>query len=288
MSAATMESSQPQQPHWSPQLVEDLLFRRFIRREEVRPPPPPPAPSCNGPTENYDRSTKMLFHYVRNGPLAALAAQNVNTSHIGGKASSVSPSASTPATSKARSYHHHIPLGGAAATSATAGRPPSSAIDPSSSGTTRPLTSRANTPVHKTTATASSSRAPSPSPKPSTSAAGGLTPPPPAQKRARIEWPSGVPSNKSLCSSSRSKVQHLTAARVAAQENVDPDLIFQQNSGELPLHEIFAAFPNSLKAIKAVRNASGDWRQDTFTPEEEGLYKKELGYRYIGPSQCAM
>lgn len=286
--SAAVESAQP--PHWSPQVVEDLLFRRFIRREDVSVPPPPPPATQLGPTENYDRSTKMLFHYVRNGPLAALAAQNVNTSH---NSTTVKGNSTSPvAASKARTFHHTSaalspPTATSTFSSANAGGATRSPYA-SSDATSRPLTARANTPVQKN-ATACSSRAPSPSPKPSASSAvATAASPPPAQKRARVEWPSSVPSNKALCSSSRSKVQHLTAARVAAQENVDPDLIFQQNPGELPLHEIFASFPNSLKAIQAVRNASGDWRQDTFTAEEEGLYKKELGYRYIGPSQCVL
>ncbi|EPY35688.1 chromosomal passenger protein [Strigomonas culicis] len=107
------------------------------------------------------------------------------------------------------------------------------------------------------------------------------------RKKQKVEWPSDVPINNALKTNSRSKVAHLTAARVAAQEGVDPDLIFTQNSGELPLHRIFAAFPKALRAIQATRNASGDWRADTFTEEEEQLYKKELKYTTLGPSQCS-
>lgn len=236
---------------WTPQLLEDILFRQYIKNEDISSRlPPPPASATSISTENFDKSTKMLFNYVRNGPLAVLAPQNVNTSVTPVKSSGTSPKPGRPA-APAPTY-----------------RVPSAAP------------TRAQTPVQK-----SSSRAPSPGgPKSSTSplpASGG------GVKRSR-EWPSQVPTNRSLCSSSRSKVQHLTAQRVAAQECVDPDLIFQQNPGDLPLHVIFAGYPSALKAVNATRNASGDWRHDTFTSEEEAQYKRELGYRYIGPSQCCV
>eukprot|EP00796_Vickermania_ingenoplastis_P005433 gene5433-3918_t len=242
-------------PHrWTPQLVEELLFRQYIKNEDVTQLlPPAPQPSTSSLAENYDKSTKMLFNYVRNGPLAALTPQNVNTA---------TPTKLVAPAAKAR----------VAVAAASAGAT-AAAARPASSYATAPT--RAQTPVQKST-----SRAPSPGPKNSAS------PATPGIKRQR-EWPSNVPTNRSLISTSRSKVQHLTVQRAAAQEAVDPDLIFRQNVGDLPLHDIFSSYPNALKAVRMARTASGDWRHDTFTPEEEAQYKREVGYRYLGPSQCA-
>lgn len=241
------------------------MFRQFIKKEDISHvlPPPPPRPAATS-VENYDRSTKMLFNYVRNGPMSALAAQNVNTaappSKPGGLAVGVSPPKSRPP-----------PHVAAEATSARYAPAPAAAAAPGGHV-------RSQTPTQK-----SSSRLPSPSRKNSASPV-----PSQAAKRAKIEWPAHVPTNKALYSTSRSKVQHLTAQRVAAQESVDPDLIFHQNVGDLPLAQIFASCPSALKSVADSRNASGDWRHDTFTREEEAQYKSELGYKYIGPSQSLL
>lgn len=272
---SVMENTNLPFRQWSPPLVEELLFRRYIKKEDVTSfLPESPLPGTGGATgsltDSYDRSAKMLFHYIRNGPLAALAPQNVNTAN------------SIPRGKVAGSSNHLSPAVGEVKRKGTlsSARPPSPL--PSSDG----LSYR---PVQKTavrvpspgavlssspSAVAAAAAAPLPSPKPAPS------------KKIRIEWPPGVPSNHSLHSSRRSNVQHLTAQRIAAQENIDPDLIFKQNPGDLPLHQIFAQFPTALATISENRNASGDWCHDTFSQEEEEQYKRDGAYYYKGPSQC--
>lgn len=268
--ASAVDSTNLSFRRWSPSLVEDLLFRRYIKKEDITtllPQSPfPVAGSVTGSlTESYDRSAKMLFHYVRNGPLAALSPQNVNTAN------------STPRT-KYGGTTYHVPLSvGDTKRKGTlsAARPPSP-LPPSDGLQHRQVQKTAvclPSPAAELIAAATVA-AP-------LSAAKGM----PA-KKIRIEWPAEVPSNHSLCSSSRSKVQDLTKRRITAQENIDPDLIFKQNPGDLPLHEIFSAFPTAIAAINESRNASGDWRHDTFTHEEEEQYKKDCAYFYKGPSQC--
>lgn len=241
---------------WTPKTVEDLLFRQFIQDEDVtRLLPPPPKVSSENFLDKYDQATKILFSYVRNGPVSALASQNVNTA--AGKYGGVTPM------------------------KAFVGRTP--ATKPVPSEPTKNF-SRTASPVP------TQSQTPPPAPPTST------TPPPSKStmdspqayrvKRQRVEWPLNVPTNQMLKSNSRSKVAHLTAKRVAAQQGVDPDLIFMQNSGDLPLNAIFAPFPKALRSVAAVRNASGDWRADAFTVEEEDAYKSDLGYTTCGPSQC--
>lgn len=232
---------------WSPQLVEELMFRQYIKSEDVsRMVPPAPKVSNGNFLDTYSQSTKILFDYVRNGPVAALASQNVNTA--------------------AGKHYGMTPV------KPFAGRP----------ANVRP-------PVESATAARALARAPTPSGSRAASATklGSTSSPPPAsRKRAKVEWPAQVPTNDALKSNSRSKVAPVTAKRALAQQAVDPDLIFAQNEGELPLNAIFAQYPKALKAVSAVRNASGDWRTDTFSAEEEQLYKKELGFTYLGPSQC--
>lgn len=225
---------------WTPDLVEELLFRQFIKNEDVAGMlPPAPQVSDENYLERFDKATRVLFSYVRNGPVASLASQNVNT--IASKHYNVTPS---------KPFLARTPAGA---------KPPP---DPRQARTPTPKMSRA----------------------PSATKSGATSP---QWKRVRIDWPSNVPTNNALKSNSRSKVAPLTAKRVAAQENIDPDLIFAQNPGDLPLNAIFAQYPKSLKSIAAMRNATGDWRTDTFNTEEELLYKRELGFQYVGPSQCS-
>lgn len=237
---------------WTPDVVEDLLFRQFIKDEDVSALlPPTPQVSSENFLEKYDQATKILFSYVRNGPVSALASRNVNTA--AGK------------------------YGGATPMKGFVGRTPATKPVPPAAEASRSF-ARTATP---TPAPTPSSRAPSAQKGP------GSPPPAAKPKRPRVEWPADVPTNQMLKSNSRSKVAHLTAKRVAAQQGVDPDLIFTQNGGDLPLHAIFAPYPKALKSVSAVRNASGDWRADAFTVEEESAYKGDLGYVHCGPSQCA-
>ncbi|KEG15477.1 putative chromosomal passenger protein [Trypanosoma grayi] len=244
---------------WSSQLVEELLFRQYIKGEDVSMLlPPPPTLSVDLYMEKYDQCTKMLSSYVRNGPNAALTSQNVNT---------------------ASKLYGATPVKGQNSFSRTANQPQTAVL---AAADTRAQVCR--TPNGKDM---SSAAVDSPIPvAPNTAARQGSVSPFAQLRKNRTEWPSSVPTNASLKSTSRSKVAHLTAKRVAAQECVDPDLIFAQNPEELPLHAIFAKYPKALESLAAVRGGSGDWRNDTFTVEEENQYKRELGFVHVGPSQC--
>ncbi|EAN97126.1 putative chromosomal passenger protein [Trypanosoma cruzi] len=246
---------------WSPQLVEELLFRQYIKGEDVSMLlPPPPALAVDQYMEKYEQSTKMMSSYVRNGLTATLTSQNVNTaSRIYGATpvkghASFSRAANAPLTATDSSVDPRAQL----KCTPSAKELPSSVLD-------SPVPAAANAAARQANASPSA-----------------------YVRRNRVEWPSSVPSNASLKSSSRSKVAHLTAKRVAAQETVDPDLVFAQNPGELPLHAIFASFPKALDSLAAIRGASGDWRNDTFNTEEESQYKRDLGFVHLGPSQCLL
>ncbi|EPY30653.1 chromosomal passenger protein [Angomonas deanei] len=233
---------------WTPQLVEELMFREFIKKEDVSSLLPP-APSCETASyvDRYEQTTKILYAYIRNGPLTALTSQNVNSS-LANKHYNFTPS---KATSRAV--------------------PPKTVEVQRTQRTPTPKPPSRTASLHKNDTPQSSQ-------------------PYPRNKRQRVEWPSDVPQNDKLKSNSRSKVAPFTAIRCAAQEGVDPDFLFVQNPGELPLERIFSSYKNALRSVQSVRNASGNWTEDTFSTYEENLYKTEMGYdkNGLGPSQCQM
>nr|CCC91174.1 conserved hypothetical protein [Trypanosoma congolense IL3000] len=249
---------------WSPKLVEELLFRQYIKGEDVSMLlPPPPSASVDQYMNDYEQSTKILFSYVRNGPTNALASQSVNNP----RGCAGTPLKGHPSTQRAGNQGQGACAASSASTGDTKGQFLRSPKGPDNSPTT---------PAAPHSHTGWDNVAPHEA----------MGPPDLATKK-RVVWPSHVPTDASLKSQSRSKVAHLTARRVAAQETVDPDLIFMQNPEELPLHAIFAKYPKALDSLVALRGASGDWREDTFTSDEEKTYKRELGFVHIGPSQCA-
>ncbi|AAZ12040.1 chromosomal passenger protein [Trypanosoma equiperdum] len=249
---------------WNAKLVEELLFRQYEKGEDVSMLlPPPPALSVDQYLKEYEQSTKVLFAYVRNGPANALTPQNINNPRMYG---------GTP-TKGSSSMQRTGNQGGA--TCATTSSSSACGVD-----------SKAQMQRHPRGLDGSQSAAPSLPLTAGDAAAGQGSMAPPEHIRKRIEWPATVPTNSALKSNSRSRVANLTTKRVAAQERVDPDLIFMQNPEELPLHTIFAKYPKAVESIAALRGGSGDWREDTFTEEEEILYKRELRYSHMGPSQC--
>jgi hypothetical protein len=122
-----------------------------------------------------------------------------------------------------------------------------------------------------------------------------MAPPAPATPPAEVKraaparqypWPGHVPTDVELKGDSRSKLQPTTQRRVAAQEGFDPDFIFQQPPGELPMSVIFAKHPAVVAKFRQPRGLTGDWANDTFTVQEEEQYKKELRFQRWGPSQA--
>jgi hypothetical protein len=102
---ATMPHAQQQQPQWTPQLVDELLFRQFMKGEDVTAlvPPPPTAPS--GPLALPD-SIRALQRYVMGGgstaaggPAAIAAAQRAAATGATGNAPGTPHRAGTPVAS---------------------------------------------------------------------------------------------------------------------------------------------------------------------------------------------
>ncbi|KAG8341463.1 hypothetical protein ERJ75_000737000 [Trypanosoma vivax] len=238
---------------WSPQLVEELLFRQYMKGEDVSKalPPPPPLTADQYMTE-YEQSTKVLFSYLRNGPTVTLAAQNPNNSRL--------YTAAAPT------------LKGHTGTTRVANQAQS--ISSVCGSESKPHVPRSPKEAENT-----------PSATQDTTAQGCMAPPEKLVPK-RLEWPQDVPTDDMIKSTSLQKRSYIVAKRVAAQETIDPDLIFKQNTEELPLKEIFKKYSDSIKSLGALRGGSGDWRDDSFTEEEEGLYKRELGFVHVGPSQC--
>lgn len=272
--------------------MEDLLFRRFMKGEDITASMPP-TPHCdvNSYLRLFDQASKAMNHYVRNGPpVVPLSAHHPNIA-----ASSAPKSAPMTPVKSQPQYAPPPPMSnGSSQPPKTPLAKAGSAPDKAAVVPKTPKSSNINSATIMRDAV----------PPPVAQQQLGSMPPPPSPssflakrdrleggtpkggKRNRIEWPAEVPTNVMLKSKSRSAVAHLTSERVRAQQCFDPDLVFQQPKGELPLHTIFANFPKALKAIAAIRGSSGDWHDDAFTLEEEVAYKKDVGVVYVGPSQC--
>jgi hypothetical protein len=122
---ATMPHAQQQQPQWTPQLVDELLFRQFMKGEDVTAlvPPPPTAPS--GPLALPD-SIRALQRYVMGGgstaaggPAAIAAAQRAAATGATGNAPGTPHRAGTPVASSSAA----AAAGGGARTPVNARRP---------------------------------------------------------------------------------------------------------------------------------------------------------------------
>lgn len=282
---------------WTPALVEDLLFRRFMKGEDITESiPPPPQCDVSGYTRLYDQASRAMQQYVRNGPpVVPLSTLNTNVLPASSKTATPMKSLLTPtAAASTTLFAPPPPL------AAVASQPPTGPKTPMAKAVAA-AAQGGGAQLLRTPKAAGNMRdvIPPPAPQPMHSA---TVPPPPSPsavivkrerfdagtpkggKKTRIEWPADVPTNLMLKSKSRSAVAHLTTSRVSAQQCFDPDLVFQQPEGELPLYTIFVNFPNALKGIAAVRGNSGNWTLDMFTREEEELYKSEVGIVYKGPS----
>lgn len=279
---------------WSPALVEELL--REVKQGEVgRRMPPVPQVNVNAYLAAYEATAKQMTLYVRNGLVAApFGAHNPNvvlTPHnkpntlLSHSVAAALSAPSTPLKGDLASKASKTPTAKSVADAVKLARTPKAAPQPVAvpalvPSQPPPVVSSPQLPVPAANSLAGAAPL---LPKRERVAAESLTP---KGKKCRVEWPSDIPTNTSLKSKSRSQVAHLTAMRVAAQQCFDPDLIFQQPPGELPLHIIFADFPKALKSLSAIRGSSGDWRDDCFTLEEETAYKKDSGVTHYGPSQC--
>jgi len=246
---------QPQVQQWSPQVVDQLLFAQFVKGEDVELPPPvanPPPPIM------LSDSLRALNRYV-NAPSAAK----------GGNAPGTPSRANAPTTPRSPmgGVRRNAPGGPRTPTAANKGPRPLPVANP---------TGDENSPTHS-------------------SAVGGVRGrandmPAPAKKgprsERRVPWPAHVPTDQQLVGKSRSQLQPTTVKRLMAQEHVDPDWIFAQRSDDFPITKIFGDTPEALKLARAMRDASGDWRADTFTEAEEMAYKDSMGFAPGAPSQA--
>jgi hypothetical protein len=237
---------------WSAPRVEELLFRQFMKNDDVSQDVPAlPAKPAHGLYANPNDSVAALIKFAQTTPAAGAMNLSQKQNLAGGTPMKppMTPTASTPTPRTPK------PLNASKA-NAVAGGPKT------------PTAKRDRDDVMAAPKTPSSKQA----------AAGA--------KRERIEWPAGVPKDSALKSNSRSAVQHLTERRIREQEGIDPDLIFAQEKGDFPLMKVFTAHPKALKKIHQVRGLSGDWSTDTFSVAEEAAYKASMHFTVTGASQA--
>ena len=235
---------------WTAQIVEDLLFRQFVKKEDITTlcPPTPSALSTHKTSafRDFDEATKILNRYLNTGPKALISATSTH------KINSIT----TPSACSADTQ-----------------------LTPTTRGPAKP---QPRTPKGKENQSELSRAGPGQVPK---KLPDSPSPTPKGKKRRMERWAQGVPHNSALLSKKHSAVAIPSRVRIQAQDGVDPDLFFEQPRGEFPLLAIFAQHPDILKRITVSRGITGDWRSDTFTSEEEVMYKEEVGLVHIGPSQ---
>ena len=288
----------PDRQRWTPELVEDFLFRKFDKdgsdTEVAYPPMPEFNPNSFDVLEIPD-CAKHLFKFIETGPApAALASKNTNTATAAPGTPMKGHSSFAPKTPNAAAKKPLYPLPKTPKEKEKS-KAPSEA--PSQSQKQKVNDSR-DTSMSQMSAASEANRKrhrdPTVSPTPSAKSTGSNADasakkkqrPEGAIPRLDFKWPAHVPTNAELKGESRSKLVPWTLKRIRAQDTVDPDLIFAQPEGDLPLSQIFARFPAAVARCRQARGLSGDWRDDTFTREEERQYKEELGLKHLGPSQA--
>ena len=266
---------------WTPAVVEELLFRQFMKGEDVSAllPPTPAVPST---AFEHDDTVACMFKFLQHGP---------NVAQVSGKQAGVNAANfSQPVTpAKAPQFGGN----GTSVPSTPTGKPPLGKQPPA---TPPPMSqvpaSNANALPPKTPKT--------PKDKKHARAEDSSRPATPAHMKARrrkeFDWPQGLPADNDLKPkpqpegakpvSARAQLQPATEKRVEAQDGIDPDLIFKQQPGDFPLTTVFQAHPSAMRKISSVRGLSGDWRNDTFSAEMEAKYKADMGYTAPGPSQA--
>lgn len=265
---------------WTPEVVEDLLFRQFMKGEDVSAfLPRTPETSATSGFFCDSEALSMACKYVDGGTALAVATNVVNTGKFGVEAMKVAsnvpsalgtpskksstptptpktPTAKQPASKAATQLPPRTPKAGAAAPCIAPEiqkqeQPRSATPTPTNANGVKRERSDARTPTGK---------------------------------KVRIEWPAAVPGNDALKVKDPRTVSHLTTARIAAQDGVDPDLIFSQPIGDFPLEQIFHKYPQAVQKL-GNRGMSGNWTADTFTADEECRYKREMHFVHTGPSQ---
>lgn len=303
------------QPAWTPQVVQDLITRQFLRNEDVSSIIPPLIPggavSVDGAPNNnnnkilsstinnnnnyacmklpdWDPSIRALQKYCENGPSvptnsafgAGATAANKNMMANGTPSKNRPPLAYNGSNTNQQQSQQQQPNFNNGAPGTPRVNAQTKQQQQQAGNNNRSRTPGGGTPRNESEARADAS-APLPNNAASASATVDYT------KRRLYNWPISVPTDNMLKGTSRSQLQPQTEKRIAAQAEVDPDLIFRQETmTEFPLAQIFAKFPSALKVISQNRGLSGDWRNDTFSAEEEAQYKADMGFTVMGPSQA--
>ena len=284
-----MMSEQPYEK-WTPAVLEEVLFRQLMKGEDVSAllPPTPAMPSA---AFEHDDAVACMFKFVQQGPTVSQVSSKAAGIGFGG-GGGYNSQPPTPAKANLPTSMPSTPTS----------KPPLPTLTKQPPATPPPMQQ-----LPPNTATVAAGAAPK-TPKdkrPRPDEAGSASRPgTPAhakgaagpRRRKEIAWPAGLPTDNELKPppvkegqkpvSVRGLLQPLTEKRIAAQDSVDPDLIFKQPAGDFPLQAVFEAHPSALRKISAVRGLSGDWRNDTFTAEAEAKYKEEMGFTMLGPSQA--
>ena len=258
-------------PTWSPSVVEDLIVRQFLKGEDVTNMIPLSIQDSNrNRLPEFDPSIRALQKYCEAGPSVPTNNSvntnnnnnnNNNTNQFGGSSRSQTPMKNRP------------PLAGQSQQQQQQQQQNKNGPSSNSRSPTPGRNNNNNNQQQQNNNNNNSSPPSSPVSDP--------------YKRRRVEWPSSVPTDNQLKGNSRTQLQPYTERRIQAQAQVDPDLIFSQDTSiEFPLTTIFARHPAALKLISQTRGLSGDWRKDTFSSDEELQYKKDMQFDPIGPSQC--
>lgn len=256
---------------WTPATVEDLIFRQFLKGEDVSSGTPRAVEIQKLP--EHDASLRSLFKYCDSNSNNAM---NIVGSNTNGATNNKTPANNGQQQQRSNSRPPQQQNGVAV--------PPNSANNNQNRNKSMPRTPRTNNnntkngdgmpaPTNPTSSNANNNNSSSSTQNNDT-------------RRRRFDWPVSIPNDTQLKGTSRSQLQPYTERRIAAQADVDPDVIFRQEVCEFPLTQIFQKYPGALKLITQARGLSGDWRNDTFTTEEEADYKAQMGFTVIGPSQA--
>ena len=286
---------------WTPQTVQELIFRQFVNHEDVSTllPPQPTMPNPADFTCHLDDTLSAMYKFCQQGPIV----QQLSSRHaFGGVSNNASSTAVTPNGKGQISNNVNSTKGGLSAQNA-------SVANVTTSNARTPRTPKDSN-LQRSKAMVSNVVLPSQQNQPLNDQcdkenayySGHSRPATPDhinKKRARqeIHWPVDVPNDDQLKPppaptdgskqpSVRSMLQPLVEQRIKAQDGVDPDFIFRQTPGEFPIMDIFKAYPAALRKINTVRGLSGDWRNDTFTVDDERRYKQAMRYHRTGPSQA--
>lgn len=281
---------------WTPKVAEELLFRGVMQNEDITSMvPPPPQVERSTLAHQYEMATRPLRQFF-SLPLTMPSAETHPTLVSSAAAAKTAIPSAMSSKHVAASASQAMPMPAPNPIIVVSKAAPTTVSNAMFAGAKTPKARELTPPPAVVIA------APAPStPKaisastPKSQGAAPLTPSgkrarsdgveSPRSRKVRIEWPADIPTNAMLKGKPKAQLTEATTHRLAKQQCFDPDLIFKPPRVEFPLSTIFAQHPKAVRMIAAMRGASGDWHDDTFTKEEEDEYKRECGIVYKGESQ---